>query len=204
MRLKLCGLRRMEDIALVNAALPDYAGFILAPSKRWVSVAQLEALTGRLDWRIVRVGVFVNAPLPEIVQALPFIDIVQLHGDEDADYFAALRSLTDKELWKAVRVRTAADIEAAQALPCAKLLLDGFSVAGYGGTGKPADFTAIEAADITKPFFLAGGLNAENLTAAARRLQPFGLDLSSGIETDGRKDEAKINAVMREFSLLRD
>lgn len=203
MKIKICGLRRTEDILYVNRALPDYAGFILASSKRRISADELERLTALLDGNIQKVGVFVNASFDEILRAMPFIDIIQLHGDEDEDYIRRLKEDAGKEIWKAVRVKSRADIEEAEKLSADKLLLDSHSPKGYGGTGEVADFKLISGMDIKKPFFLAGGIGAENLAYAAGIVRPYGIDLSSSAETEGFKDEAKIQRIMRAFESVR-
>ena len=193
-RIKICGLTRPEDIDAVNAARPDFCGFVVdfPQSRRNVTHAQLRALRGRLDGGIVPVGVFVDAP-PEVVAALQndgTIRIAQLHGREDGDYIAALRALTGgKPVWKAYRVRTGADIEAARRSTADRVLLD-------NGTGTGAAFDWALVGEIGRRWVLAGGLTPENLPDAVRRLKPWGVDLSSGVETDGVKDAGKIFAAV--------
>ncbi len=203
MKIKICGLRRQEDIAFVNAAMPDYAGFILAPSKRRISLQALQKLTAQLDEKIRRVGVFVNAPHEEILAAAEFLDVLQLHGDEDADFILELRRHTNQEIWKAVRARTADEITAAERLLSDKLLIDGFSPAAYGGTGTRANLDTRTAEKIRKPFFIAGGITAENMAEIVRQVNPYGVDISSGAETDGYKDRTKIDEIMRVFREIR-
>lgn len=197
MKIKLCGIRREEDIQYVNEFLPDYIGFVFAESRRRVTSRQAEILKSRLDVKIKAVGVFVNEPINSIAIYKNAADIIQLHGDEDESYIVELKEIfPDKEIWKAVRVRTAEDIAKAQMLPVDKLLLDSFSKDSYGGTGKTADWSVIKNTIITKPFFLAGGLNADNIEQAVLEVKPFGVDISGGIETDGFKDKNKINEIM--------
>lgn len=193
MKVKLCGMRRMEDIRMLNAHPPDFAGFILSkPFRRYVPLEQLIPLCGALDKRIRRVGVFVNEPPEWILPFAPYLDAIQLHGDETAEYIENLRSLTGCRIWKAVRVRTAQDVEKAAQLPADMLLLDSFSERSPGGTGNIAPWKEIVKANIRSPFFLAGGITAENLAQAAAAVHPYGVDVSSALETGGIKDAEKI------------
>ncbi len=197
MRIKLCGLRRQEDIDAVNRYLPDFAGFVFASSPRQVDARTAAELIGLLCPSVKSVGVFVNEPLErlgEIVKEAK-LDIVQLHGDENEDYVTAAKKL-GLPVWKAVRVRTAQDIRAAQKFPVDALLLDSFLRDAYGGTGKVANWEAIAQARPQMPFFLAGGLHAGNIAEAVRQIKPYGVDISGGIETDGYKDREKIRQIM--------
>ena len=202
MKLKFCGIRRPEDISYVNAAPPDYIGFVFAESRRQVTAAEACTLSKNLRAGIQTVGVFVNEPLPRLLEAAAVsgLNILQLHGDEDECYIHAVRDLWKGSIWKAVRVRSAEDIEQAKRLPVDALLLDAFSPNLYGGTGKTADFELIAQNRPAIPFFLAGGLNAANLRNAIQIVRPDGVDLSGGIETDGYKDAAKIKEI---FNLVR-
>ena len=185
-RIKFCGLVRPEDVDAVNRVKPDFAGFVVdvPRSRRNVSVETLRALRARLDAAVRPVGVFVDSP-PERVAALlrdGTLYAAQLHGREDAAYVAALRRLAPGAVvWQAFRLHTAADAAAAAASPADRVLLD-------GGAGEGRTFPWELAEGFPRPFLLAGGLTAENLPAAIRRLHPWGVDLSSGLETHGRKD----------------
>jgi phosphoribosylanthranilate isomerase len=194
-KIKLCGLYRPEDITAVNAARPDYCGFIInfPKSHRHVTPEQVRALRADLDPAVTPVGVFVNQPV-ETVAALQndgTITVAQLHGQEDEDYIAALRAATGgKPVWKAFKIRSEADLAAANASSADMVILDN----GYG-TGQTFDWSL--AGGITRPFFLAGGLTPENIPAAIAQLDPTGLDLSSGVETDKKKDPEKMLAAVR-------
>lgn len=205
MKVKLCGLRRTEDVEMVNEAAPDYAGFVFADSRRRVTVREGAALRARLAPGIQAVGVFVNESPLTVAQTAQaaMLDIIQLHGDEDADYLNALRAQCALPIWKAVRVRTADDIAAADALPVAALLLDSFSPAQYGGTGMLANLAVIGAARPQKPFFLAGGLRLDTVRDAVMHVRPDGVDLSGGFETDGVKDRARLKQLMEEIERCR-
>ena len=187
---KLCGLTRPADIAAANALQPDYIGFVFAPkSKRYVSSQQAAALKSRLAPGIQAVGVFVNEA-PETVADLlntGTIDLAQLHGREGEDYIAHLRTLTDKPLIQAFQIATQQDVERAEQSTADYILLD--SGAGSGAT---FDWSLLQA--IRRPYFLAGGLDPENVPQAIRALHPYAVDVSSGIEQNGQKDIDKMAA----------
>ena len=195
-KIKICGLKRPEDIIYVNEAKPDYAGFIIEvpKSSRNVTEDQVRELTAKLDPDIISVGVFVNA-VPERVEKLILegtIHIAQLHGQEDEAYIKRIRKNTGHQVIKAFSVKTAQDIENALNSPADYILFD----QGSGGTGRTFDWSLIP--DIKRPFFLAGGLGADNLETAIRTIHPYAVDLSSSVETDGVKDRDKIlEAVQR-------
>jgi phosphoribosylanthranilate isomerase len=191
-RVKICGLSRPCDIEAVNAAMPDYAGFVFAKSRRQIHYKQAAELKQSLDKHILAVGVFVNEPLQNIIALCntEIIDLVQLHGDEDERYIKALKQRISNKIIKAVRVRCSDDLRQAEKLPCHYLLLDTYSTKEYGGTGTAFDWSMI--GKVEKPFFLAGGINIENATTAINEVSPYCLDVSSGVETDGLKDRQKI------------
>lgn len=193
-KIKLCGLSRIEDIEAANALMPDFIGFVFARrSRRFVSPERAAALRARLDPAIRAVGVFVNEP-PENVAALlarGVIDIAQLHGREDAGYFAALRERTDAPLIQAFGVAAAEDVRRVQESQADFVLLDN----GAGGTGAAFDWSLVRS--VRRPYFLAGGLGVDNVREAVRTLAPYAVDVSSGIETDGRKDPEKMAAFVR-------
>ena len=186
-KIKICGLKRPEDITYVNEAKPDYCGFIIEfpKSSRNVTGDQVRTLTANLHPDIIPVGVFVNAS-PERVEELLLdgtIQIAQLHGQEDEDYIRRIQRNTRHQVIKAFSVKTTQDIELALQSPADYILLD-------QGTGKTFDWSLIP--EITRPFFLAGGLGPDNLEQAVRTIRPYAVDLSSSVETDGVKDRSKI------------
>lgn len=190
LRVKLCGMSRDEDIAAVNDAGPDLCGFVInfPRSPRSVSPESLGRLVGELDETILAVGVFVDQPTAFVAQvAHDLVDVVQLHGSERNSYITRLRTLTDAPIIQAFRVRTNADVMRANASCADLVLLDN----GWG-TGRPFDWSLI--GGVRRPFMLAGGLTADNVAGAIGALSPWGVDMSSGIETDGRKDPQKIKA----------
>ena len=199
MKIKMCGLRRPDDIIYANEYLPDYIGFVFAESRRKVSGEEAKNLGAQLDPFIKKVGVFVNEPVRSLItiSKQAGLDIIQLHGDEGEEYIKEVKHETGKELWKAVRVRMVKDIQEAQRLPADNLLLDSFSEESYGGTGKVMDFAVLDQADIRKPYFIAGGLTVENLPEILKKAEPYGIDISSGIETEGVKDREKMLKVIQ-------
>lgn len=192
--LKICGIRRPDDVAFLNEFLPDYAGFICSePFWRYVSPDTVRQLTAALSSSIRRVGVFVDPSADDIAPFAPYLDVIQLHGDENTEVISRLRSrFPDKQFWKAVRVRSAADIAAADRLDVEMLVLDSFSAQSHGGTGTVAPWDVIADNRPEKPFFLAGGIGMDNVQEAVRAVDPYGVDASSSLETDKCKSREKI------------
>ena len=193
-KIKICGLFRACDVEAVNVYKPDWCGFIInfPRSHRNLESDAVRALRSKLDPGITPVGVFVDQPVADVAALLNdgTISVAQLHGHEDADYIARLRALAPGcEIWKAIKIRSRADLDAANASPADLVVLDN----GYG-TGQTFDWSL--AGGIERPFLLAGGLTPENIPDAIARLHPFGLDISSGVETDKLKDENKIRAAI--------
>ena len=193
--IKICGLSRMEDIDYVNEARPDYCGFVIGvpASRRNVTVTQLARLRQRLSEQICPVGVFVNA-VPEFIAELlndGVIDAAQLHGSEDETYIARLRDMTDKPLIKAFSIQNLSDLEEAEKSSADLVLLDH----GKGGTGASFDWELLRHWK-ERPYILAGGLDAGNIPEAVREYHPYAVDLSSSVETGGKKDREKILAAV--------
>jgi phosphoribosylanthranilate isomerase len=188
MKIKICGLFREQDIEYVNEALPDYAGFVFAPSKRQVSGELARELRSRLAEKIVPVGVFVNAPIEEIATLYRdgIISIAQLHGEEDEEYIKRLKEICDIQVIKAIK------FSANSLLPAPySPLPDYFLLDSGAGSGKTFDWNLLKTLKFEKPWFLAGGINLDNITQAMA-LNPYAIDVSSGAETDGLKDREKI------------
>lgn len=197
-RIKICGLTRREDILAVNTWKPDYAGFVFAPGKRRITGPEAQELRKLLLPEILAVGVFVNSPIEDILALAEnkTIDLIQLHGDENRDYILELKSRLASGLpvIKAVRVRQAEDMKEAEDLPADFLLFDTYTKGLYGGSGKTFDWSMIP--DIKKPWFLAGGIDASNIKQAMKT-EAFCLDLSSSVETEGKKDLSKIKTIIQ-------
>lgn len=207
-KIKLCGMMKPCDIEYANRVKPDFVGFIFANTRRKISAAQAKQFREALDAEIPAVGVFVNEDISGITSLVQngCIDLIQLHGEEDADYIRCLREVCDVPVIKAVKVQTVEQIRQTAALPVDYLLLDTYRKGVLGGTGEAFDWELLREAKAAagdtaegelfgKPYFLAGGLHAGNLREAAA-LGSYGLDVSSGIETDGSKDFTKMVEVM--------
>lgn len=193
--IKICGLRTPEDIQAVNEARPDYIGFVFAPGKRQVTASQAAAMREQLAPGIQAVGVFVNESVDRILSLVEtgVIDMIQLHGDEPEQMILELKARTQAPVIRAVRVRTADDIYRALSVTSDYLLFDTYTKDAYGGSGQTFDWSCIP--PMERPYFLAGGLSPDNIIQAARA-SAFCLDISSGVETDGRKDPDKIRRVV--------
>lgn len=227
-KVKICGLTRSADIEAVNQARPDYVGFVFAKSIRQIGPAQAAVLKSLLDETIESVGVFVDAPLelPVSLYAAGTIDIAQLHGDEDEAYIMALKEKCDIPIIKAVKVRVpSVKAQGDSAVRTPRMGISGnranegsgvenpdkgfaaMDLADYllldsgGGSGLPFDWSLIDATRMAgKRWFLAGGLDIGNLPDALR-VNPWGVDVSSGVETGGVKDYEKIQAFVRSVRL---
>ena len=216
-KVKMCGISKVETIPAVVEAKPDYMGLVFAPSKRQVTVDQAKTLVEELHKQyasrynsgagqsnddveqsnndeIKTVGVFVNETLETLVKIATEVnlDAVQLHGDEDEAFIQSLKERTNVEVWKAVQIRSAADAEAWIDSSADMLLFDAYHKDERGGTGEVFDWSCLD--EFERPFMLAGGIDSTNVAHAIRTVRPYGIDISSGIETDGVKDDEKIKA----------
>ena len=209
-KVKMCGISQIETIPAVVEAKPDYMGLVFAPSKRQVTVAQAKTLVEELhkeyakkyssnteqdkDDTIKTVGVFVNETVDNLVTIAneANLDAVQLHGDEDEAFIQSLKERTNVEVWKAVQIQSAADAEAWIDSSADMLLFDAYHKDERGGTGEVFDWSCLDAFE--RPFMLAGGIDCTNVARAIRTVRPYGIDISSGIETNGEKDDEKITA----------
>lgn len=190
-KIKMCGLRRIEDIEAANSLLPEYIGYVFAPkSKRYITPDEALSLTEQLDSRIIPVGVFVNESAENVINIVKSgaVKIAQLHGNEDEAYIKTLRD-ENITVIKAFIVKSEDEVRMAERSSADHILLD----AGMGD-GKAFNYELLNG--ITRPYFLAGGLSSENVKSAVDLLSPFAVDVSSGIETDGFKDFDK----MKEFT----
>ena len=193
-KVKICGIRRMEDIEIVNRYKPDYIGFVFADSKRRVSHDLAYELKLNLDSDIISVGVFVDASLDEILKLFDegVIEMAQLHGSESEEYILTLKEKTNSELKiiKAIEMSEDVDLLEYNNSHADYLLLDSGK-----GSGKTFDWSLMES-DLNKEFFLAGGLDISNISDAINEFDPYAIDLSSSLEVDGFKDESKIKELM--------
>ena len=209
-KVKMCGISKVETIPAVVEAKPDYMGLVFAPSKRQVTVDQAKTLVEELhrgyaqkygsdtehdkNDTIKTVGVFVNETVDNLVTIAneANLDAVQLHGDEDETFIQSLKERTNVEVWKAIQIRTAADTEKWIDSSADMLLFDAYHKDERGGTGEVFDWSSLDAFE--RPFMLAGGIDSTNVARAIRTVRPYGIDISSGIETNGMKDDEKITA----------
>jgi len=216
-KVKICGVRTLEDVGTINELKPDFAGFVLAPSKRQVPLSELKTLIAFLDKKIIPVGVFVNQDPNILLRAVEAgLQILQLHGDESPAYIRQLHAMILNKyqdyrqvtIWKAVRVgdadRTELNLEAYQGLVDG-FVYDKYDPKAYGGTGERFNWNLLQRCqsgqhDKNKgrdiPMILAGGLNEENVVSAVSLFHPYCLDVSSSVETEGRKDPDKIKRFM--------
>ena len=215
-KVKMCGISKVETIPAVVDAKPDYMGLVFTPSKRQVTVDQAKTLVEELHKQyanrynrdaeqysnqtlihqefIKTVGIFVNETLDNLVTIATEVnlDAVQLHGDEDEAFIQSLKERTNVEVWKAVQIRSAADAEAWIDSSADMLLFDAYHKDERGGMGEVFDWSCLD--EFERPFMLAGGIDSTNVARAIRTVRPYGIDISSGIETDGVKDNEKITA----------
>ncbi len=208
-KLKICGLKRPQDIQYVNRFSPDYIGFVFAKSSRQVTLQEAYSLREQLNSGILSVGVFVNEK-PERIEELAekgIIDMVQLHGDESVEYVELLRQRLAKgrkkgpEIIKAIRVASAQDVLRSLDYPADFLLFDTYTKGQYGGSGQCFNWQLLK--EVKRPFFLAGGLDIHKIKKAAEEVRPYGLDISSAAETKGQKDEEKIRQLVEGVRKIR-
>ena len=213
-KIKMCGISKVETILAIVDAKPDYMGLVFAPSKRQVTVDQAKSLVKELHKQygnrysrdevqcsndvvqefIKTVGIFVNETIDNLVTIATEVnlDAVQLHGDEDEAFIQSLKERTNVEVWKAVQIRSAADAEAWIDSSADMLLFDAYHKDERGGMGEVFDWSSLD--EFERPFMLAGGIDSTNVARAIRTVRPYGIDISSGIETEGVKDNEKIKA----------
>ena len=204
-KLKICGMRRAEDIEMANSYKPDYIGFVFAESPRKVSYEQAKELSDLLSEDIVPVGVFVNEHMKLIVDLFKdgIIEMAQLHGDEDEKYIRNLKDKSIEETGKQIPVINAIEIKEGadyddELLKWRDSASDYFILDSGKGSGKTFDWSLLdkESEFFENSIFLAGGLNSENLALAIGEFNPFAVDLSSSVETEGFKDEEKIKKII--------
>ena len=189
-KIKICGLKRREDIEYVNKYQPDYIGFVFAGKKRKLTYDQVVDLKKYLTSSIQVVGVFVNEEISFVEKLVKehVIDLVQLHGQEDQKYIQALKEKVDVSIIKAIQIKNEDSFN--EHYDVDYYLYDH----GTGGTGESFDWSMLK--EVDKPVFLAGGINLLNVDDALKK-NVYALDVSSGVETDGFKDEKKIKKIVR-------
>ncbi|SFE71320.1 phosphoribosylanthranilate isomerase [Thermoanaerobacter thermohydrosulfuricus] len=201
-KVKICGLRRKEDIEYANELKPDYVGFVFAKSKRQVEVEQALYLIRLLDKEIKTVGVFVNEPVEnalKIAQTLN-LDVLQFHGDETQDYIDNFKNFT---VWKAIRIKDKEDLEKTKEFKVNSFVFDTLTKNEYGGTGKTFNWEVLKGFELNVPIILAGGLNENNVEEAIKIVNPYAVDVSSGVETEGYKDFKKMKSFIEKVRGIR-
>ena len=194
-RIKICGLKEAEHVQAAVEAGANAIGFVFAPSKRQVSPEKAQELAAGIPASVKKIGVFVNSSaeeINEIVKTVP-LDYVQLHGDESA----ALYEQIEVPVIRAISIRNAEDVDRAFRDAAPLVLIDAPGTDFRGGSGHTFDWDLVEKYAEARPFILAGGLNPDNVGEAITRIRPVMVDVSSGVETDGRKDSDKIKAFIR-------
>lgn len=192
-KIKICGLRRKDDIEYANELKPDYVGFVFAKSKRQIEIEQALYLINFLDKGIKKVGVFVNEPLEKVLNIAKELnlDVLQFHGDETQDYINNFKNFI---VWKAIRIREKDDLKKTKEFIVNGYVFDASSKNEYGGTGKTFDWEILQNFSLNVPIILAGGLNENNVEEAIRLVKPYAVDVSSGVETEGYKDFKKMKS----------
>lgn len=197
-RIKICGIRRIEDVLYLNELKPDYAGFVFAKSRRHVSICEAEKLTEKLDRSIKKVGVFVNEGYSEVIETAETVglDILQFHGSESFEYLSKFKGY---EIWKAADMNNmdrSFCSNDCKSCPIDCILADSSANGRFGGTGKSFDLRLAENLFCKKRFILAGGINADNVEDKVMKIRPFAVDVSSSVETDGFKDYEKMKKII--------
>lgn len=193
-KIKLCGLMRPEDAEAANELKPDFAGLVFwERSRRFVDQDQAKLLRQILEPSIPAVGVFVDQPMDRILELLDqdILQMAQLHGHESEEELNYLKVRSGRPVIRAVKVRSEKDLLFARHSAADYILLDNGT-----GTGETFDWTLMDDR-LARPIFLAGGLNEENVKDAICRYRPYAVDVSSGIETEGRKDPEKMKRFVR-------
>ncbi|MDI3528317.1 MAG: phosphoribosylanthranilate isomerase [Thermoanaerobacter sp.] len=201
-KVKICGLRRKEDIEYANELKPDYVGFVFAKSKRQIEVEQALDLISLLDKEIKTVGVFVNEPVENVLKIAQTLnlDVLQFHGDETQDYVDNFKNFT---VWKAIRIKDKEDLEKTKEFRVNSFVFDTLTKKEYGGTGKTFNWEVLKGFELNVPIILAGGLNENNVEEAIKIVNPYGVDVSSGVETEGYKDFKKLKSFIEKVRGIR-
>ncbi len=199
MKIKICGLQTTEDIKCVNETLPNYAGFIfVSKSKRKISIEQALLLKKELSPKIKSVGVFADEYIEKIIEYanMNITDLIQLHGNEDNAYIKTLKQKIKIPIIKALKADNNLEKNTKECI-ADYILIDSNSKEEFGGTGKTFDWNLIPKTE--KKIFLAGGLNEKNIINAIKEVNPYCLDINSGVETNGKKDREKIINIMNKI-----
>ncbi len=195
--LKICGLSRLEDVIAVNRFGADYAGFVFfKKSKRYIDPYKAGELIELLRSDIKSVGVFMDEPLDSVISAarISGVEMIQLHGHESEEYVEYVKRTLERPVIKAFKADEEGALERALNTSADYILID-----SGAGTGKKFDWRILK--DFGRDYFLAGGLDPESVGEAISTLEPFAVDVSSGVETDGVKDAEKIEKFINAVKL---
>ena len=205
-KVKICGLKTLEDVEIMNRCCPDYVGFVFAPTKRFVTDEQAQSMRRALLPQIQTVGVFVNEPIEHVLSLCRqgIIDVIQLHGDETPEYVTELKNKTDTPVIRAVRVQSSEQVSSMVTPLAEYMLFDTYKKDAYGGSGERFPLSILQESlrtlegqgRVMQPFFLAGGLTPENIEEILGTQDCYCVDVSTGVETDGHKDETKVRELI--------
>lgn len=197
-KIKICGLTNEADACRAAELGADFLGFIFYPkSPRFIEPEQLAEFIGNIPGNALKVGVFVNESAEEMLRIVEQcgLNVIQLHGNETPDFATCMKSEAGAEtaIWKALPLKDESDLNYAQSFPADKVLVDYMDETAYGGTGKCADWKLARNLSDSREIVLAGGLNPDNAAEAVRRVQPYTVDVCSGVEAGpGKKDHEKM------------
>jgi phosphoribosylanthranilate isomerase len=191
-KVKICGITTLRAALAAAHAGADALGFVFAPSPRQISPQEAKKLIQALSPFTIKVGVFVNSPIKEVKDIASYcnLDFVQLHGSEPPEYCHLLRQR--HKVIKAFQVKNEVSEALINAYPVDAVLLDTYLPARAGGTGESFNWALAQNLKLAQPLILAGGLTPENVGEAITLVNPFAVDVSSGVETNGKKDLTKI------------
>ena len=194
MKIKICGIKNENEAKIINQCMPDIAGFVFASGKRQIDINKAKNLKKIINPEIETAGIFVEQNEDEILKIYneKVIDIIQLHGDYDERTIKNLKEKTGAKIIKVIRVKedfykikTLADF----------ILFDAYSKDKYGGLNKTFDWNIKIISNV--PYFVAGGINENNIVEMVKKLTPYGVDISSGVEVDGFKTKEKVFNIIK-------
>ena len=191
-RVKICGINSPEDVEIVNELKPDYVSFAFYKNKRQVTYEKARKLKQLLDKDIRVIGVFVDENTNVVASAAndDLLDVIEFHGNEGPGEIERIKAFTSKPIIQGFRIRSRADVEIALDSHADSILMYSDSECGV-----PMDWKLLT--NVTRPYFLAGGLNADNIEKAIKICHPFAVSVTTGVETDGIKDREKMAAFIK-------
>lgn len=196
-KIKICGIQTHEDVLCLNETKPDYAGFVFAPGRHYITPDHANTLISKLV-DIQSVGVVVDESIEKVIEIVHTskIDIIQLHGQESEQYIKELAKHINIPIWKAIRIQREKDVEADVSAFTQFVVFDSFTKGEMGGSGKRFAWELLKGKDLSK-IWIAGGVNIDNLSDILQ-IHPYGVDISSGVESYGQKDAKKIKKLIEE------